>query len=346
QWQNAIDLGQLSEGPFTLSLNGLFFGVRYYFTTFASNQVGSAWAPMSTEFKTPLPGSQGGNGIHVRVYDSTFGAANIDPITNLMSVAEDGSYMFFGDIDYGGFGDLQADYPALTAGSSYSVLWEGRLIIDTPGFYTFGTSSDDGSMFYIDLNDDGDFADGGETIVDNNGDHGNQSRTGSVNLPAGCFRWVTAFYENGGGESMEARWAFGNGLPYGSLNFINGSSNEFQQACPGAQLEIFNAGQTNITGISADLMATGGFPSAAFDVLVYYGPTDGGTNPAGWANVHHAGSYTNLTNLNIGTTLLGLTPSTSYFYTFAATNCGLALWAQPSLTFMTDTNSVDTDGDG
>ena len=67
---------------------------------------------------------------------------------------------FVAEID--GFGQLD----------SYLMRWRGTFTADAAGFYAFSTTSDDGSMLYID----------GEVVVDNDGLHGPQTRQGAVTL--------------------------------------------------------------------------------------------------------------------------------------------------------------------
>lgn len=54
----------------------------------------------------------------------------------------------------------------------YLMRWRGTFTADSDGFYAFSTTSDDGSMLYID----------GELVVDNDGLHGTQTRQGAVTL--------------------------------------------------------------------------------------------------------------------------------------------------------------------
>ncbi|MEM7394250.1 MAG: HYR domain-containing protein, partial [Verrucomicrobiota bacterium] len=167
-------------------------------------------------------------GFDVRVYDTVSGAGNINPIGNLL-----GNPAFTPDVysnpvfDYANFAAMQADYPGLTDGNTYSLAWLGIMEINPAdlGVWTLGTASDDGSMIFIDLNKDGDFADPGELIVDNNGNHGRRERTGEVCFfTPGCYPIVIAMYEATGGENMEAKFGQGAGLAYGALSFIDGSA--------------------------------------------------------------------------------------------------------------------------
>lgn len=70
------------------------------------------------------------------------------------------------------------------------------------GYYTFYTSSDDGSELYVD----------GIQVVDNDGLHGMQWREGVRYLTAGLHDIVVTMFENGGGEGLEVEVA-GPGIP-------------------------------------------------------------------------------------------------------------------------------------
>jgi len=72
----------------------------------------------------------------------------------------------------------------------------GSLAAPARGSYTFYTSSDDGSMLYVD----------GELVVDNAGEHGTQERSGTVELDAGAHTIEVTFFERHGGEELEVRW--------------------------------------------------------------------------------------------------------------------------------------------
>jgi hypothetical protein len=164
--------------------------------------------------------------LSVKTYDTLEGPAFLAPISNLQAAPVTATGIQINEIFYGNF---VAGLPGLTSPESFSVLWEGwfNVGLDGPGAYTFGTQSDDGSMIYLDLNDDGDFNDAGELIVDNNGFHGYDIRTGSVNLPMDAVRIAIGFFESGGGEGMDARFQQGNGVAFGSLQRIGGKSGHF-----------------------------------------------------------------------------------------------------------------------
>lgn len=88
------------------------------------------------------------------------------------------------------------DISLATRGNQFAFIWEGYLLIETAGSYTFYTQSDDGSALYIDNN----------LVVDNDGAHGTQERSGSVNLSEGLVPIRVLYFENGGGQNLTVRW--------------------------------------------------------------------------------------------------------------------------------------------
>lgn len=84
--------------------------------------------------------------------------------------------------------------------NTFGLVFDGFIQIDEPGKYKFYTQSDDGSALYIN----------GERVVDNDGDHGVEEKSGDIQLEAGkhTFRidyfnasggyWIDAFYQGPG----------------------------------------------------------------------------------------------------------------------------------------------------
>lgn len=81
-------------------------------------------------------------------------------------------------------------------GNRFSFLFKTDLTISMAGTYTFFTSSDDGSLLFID----------GALVVDNDGDHANQERSGAANLTAGTHEVIVGFYENSGAQVLDVSW--------------------------------------------------------------------------------------------------------------------------------------------
>ncbi|MFC1462915.1 PA14 domain-containing protein, partial [Verrucomicrobiota bacterium] len=73
----------------------------------------------------------------------------------------------------------------------------GVIEITAAGDYTFYTTSDDGSRLYIE----------DSMIVDNDGAHGMQERSGVVTLSVGKHPIRVDFFQGGGGHGLEVRYA-------------------------------------------------------------------------------------------------------------------------------------------
>lgn len=167
-------------------------------------------------------------GLTGSTFDAQFGDTLLNPIAGLIAATPDATFLQAEDLSYND-GTMRNLLPGLTSDSSFSVLWTGwfNVSVDGPGDYTFGTESDDGSVVYLDLSGDGDFDDAGELIVDNNFDHPPETRTGTVNLPQDHLRIAIAFYENGGGDVMRARFRKGGGIAFSDMTTVNGLTGHF-----------------------------------------------------------------------------------------------------------------------
>jgi len=75
---------------------------------------------------------------------------------------------------------------------NFAFRFRGFIQIDVAGDYTFYTNSDDGSRLYID----------GALVVDNDGGHGKQERSGPATLTAGVHAIQVTFFDRGGSEAL------------------------------------------------------------------------------------------------------------------------------------------------
>ncbi len=114
---------------------------------------------------------------------------------------------------YEGIWDLLPDFDALTPISEglatginlndaestdyFGFTFEGYINIANEGNYTFYTSSDDGSNLYID----------DVKIVDNDGTHGVQEKSGSICLEEGYHKIKVTYFEKTGGNSLSVSYA-------------------------------------------------------------------------------------------------------------------------------------------
>ncbi|MEM7392136.1 MAG: PA14 domain-containing protein, partial [Verrucomicrobiota bacterium] len=355
-WDVAIDLGRWSEGSGAVLRSNLLYGVQYYYRVFASNAVGTAWANSTTHFKTLPPNLPAPPGLQVSVYDTLFGPANLDPISNLFAQTPDGTHDFNNSIfDFNNYADFQTAYPSLTSNTQFTILWRGAMDLTRAptGTYTFGTASDDGSVMYIDLNNDGDFADPGELVVDNNGNHGRTELMGTATLDQRrCYPIALAMYEQGGGENMEFKYRLGTGHAYVDLFFFEGwptNTQPFGTTCPIDVFGIQNTGAANIDTNQADITALMSASISVFEVTAYWGPNDGDTNSILWSNQTSLGWFTNVSDVALSVPATGLVANTTNWYTYRISNCATVVWATPSFDFLaapTTNCAVDTDGDG
>lgn len=184
-----------------------------------------------------------GGGLLATVYDDlpyTSFYELIHPIHRLSSETVAATFIQSGNIDYNRatiYARQPTDLPGLTSHDSYAIAFTGwfNIGIDGPGTYTFGTASGGGSVIYLDLNDDGDFDDPGELIVNNNLVDAIQSngKVGTVNLTGSRVRIAIGYWENYGvNDKLEVRFAKGDGLAYADLRPVNGKSGYFTTVEP------------------------------------------------------------------------------------------------------------------
>ncbi len=105
----------------------------------------------------------------------------------------------FGSLEPSARGDCTA--PAVDVHGvrrdDFALLFSGFVELPADGAWQFGTTSDDGSRLWID----------GELVVDNDGLHGRQTRTGTRRLASGLHALRVAFFERGGAEVLEVSLA-------------------------------------------------------------------------------------------------------------------------------------------
>jgi len=79
----------------------------------------------------------------------------------------------------------------------FAIRYTGVITVPHTGVYTFSTSSDDGSRLYI----------GEQLVVDNDGLHGMQERSGLIALSAGAHPITVTYFEKTGSDGLEVRYA-------------------------------------------------------------------------------------------------------------------------------------------
>jgi len=133
-------------------------------------------------------------------------------------------------------------------------VWTGKFVVDGTtvpvGDVSFGLRSDDGSTLHIDLNQNGTF-EPSERIIDNGNFHGNTTRTGTATFTAaGDYDMAIGFFQGGGGHWVEAKFAPGTGIAYGSQTFIDPTkqSSFVYTAMPDNNVTKTDAGTTTFNG--------------------------------------------------------------------------------------------------
>jgi hypothetical protein len=334
-WAEHTEIGTVygNGSKFSADVAGLLYGVEYHYRCYATNGYGDGWSDVLSFLTPPPVGSPGELGLYVRCYNDENGDNYIDPITNLFLASDEGRDTNTSEnIDYGSF----TAFPGITQDDTLSMLWHGYFYADEDMDYSFGTRSDDGSVLFVDVSRNGDYADPGEFIVNNKGSHGEQDAYGDVYLEEGYYPIVMAFHEGTGGQAMRARWKKGAGHTYSSQDFINPDSGHFFLSAPrpGGAVGISNSIPTGLSATSATFNATLEGTGSVFDVSVYWGTSDGESNPDTWQNTNYVGSYTNVITADLSFSTTALASNSVYFYTFSAANAATNIWGVPSVQFV------------
>ena len=79
----------------------------------------------------------------------------------------------------------------------FALRYTGYVQVPADGTYTFSTASDDGSRLFI----------GSALVVDNDGLHGLQEKSGTIGLKAGLHAITIAFFERGGDQILRVSYA-------------------------------------------------------------------------------------------------------------------------------------------
>ncbi|WP_126970149.1 fibronectin type III domain-containing protein [Gynurincola endophyticus] len=99
------------------------------------------------------------------------------------------------------------DIAARLVENNYAFLWEGLLKVDVAANYTFEICSDDGSRLWI-----GSGYTHGTSTINNDGAHGNQCRTATVQLAVGLHPIAAGYFQATGGQSFSLSWQNNAGL--------------------------------------------------------------------------------------------------------------------------------------
>ncbi|MEZ0542966.1 PA14 domain-containing protein [Fibrella arboris] len=91
----------------------------------------------------------------------------------------------------------QADISLRSRDDNYGIRFTGYISVPTDGVYTFYTNSDDGSKLLI----------GTTEVVNNDGSHAEQERSGTIGLKAGVHALSILYYQGGGGQALAVSYS-------------------------------------------------------------------------------------------------------------------------------------------
>ncbi|MBO0939684.1 right-handed parallel beta-helix repeat-containing protein [Fibrella sp. HMF5335] len=91
----------------------------------------------------------------------------------------------------------QADLSPRNRDSNYGLRFQGYVAVPADGQYTFYTNSDDGSKLYI----------GTTQVVDNDGGHAEQERSGTIGLKAGKHAITIPYVQGAGGQALSVSFS-------------------------------------------------------------------------------------------------------------------------------------------
>jgi len=115
-----------------------------------------------------------------------------DPLTSPLPGAQPATC----DNNFQNADQVEASRVKLGVADGYVLRWSGFIKIPAAGTYTFFTTSDDGSLLYID----------GTLVVNNNFCQGPTERSGTATLTEGCHEITVVYAEAGGGDFLSVFW--------------------------------------------------------------------------------------------------------------------------------------------
>ena len=124
------------------------------------------------------------------------GNPNGDPYNSDLIVVDAGG-PFAGDTSFTDLTAFRSNLGDNVPDDKFILRVRGVIVAATAGDYRFKTSSDDGSMLYVD----------GATVVNNDGIQGVTEVEGTKFLTAGFHEIIITYIEHGGGEAFTAEWA-------------------------------------------------------------------------------------------------------------------------------------------
>ncbi|MBA3936181.1 MAG: autotransporter-associated beta strand repeat-containing protein [Planctomycetes bacterium] len=186
----------------TLSVNNTYAGG----TTISLGAVNAGGTGLGTGLVTVAAGATltatGGTGVTSRYFNVTpTNSGNVNPnfaaLTTLQTHLNGQTLAVLTNASTLNFGTTGSNFPSPynSSATNFEAYYSAKLTIASTATYTFNTSSDDGSMLFVD----------GTVVVGNNFFQSVVTRTGSISLTAGVHDLVVAFYQGTSGYGMNAQ---------------------------------------------------------------------------------------------------------------------------------------------
>jgi putative heme-binding domain-containing protein len=158
---------------------------------------------------------------------------------------------------------LTTELPLVKAhGGAFVLRFAGTIDVPKEGSYTFFTESDDGSRLFID----------GKGVVNNDGLHGMEEKSGKITLRAGTHPFVVTYFNAGGGEGLRVQWQ-GPGIPKQTLpaTALGGDADTIQDAAIRALPEISGHEKEAFADLSSLLLEKAKLRPSLFSALLQVG---------------------------------------------------------------------------
>lgn len=281
--KKSYSIPQVGTGTQTFVAYGLNFGTTYTFVVKARDAAGNE-SPASNQVSAIAQA----NGLSYKYYQGTWTTL---PNFNLLTPIERGI-------------TPNVDESVRNRSDNYAIVWEGYINIPATGSYTFETFSDAGSKLYIGTP----YSPTATPLVNNDGIHSGQYRSGTITLTQGSYPITLTYFEGTGSDDIGIFWS---SLSAGILLRTAIPSSAFRD-----NLSL-GAAPAAPTGISAAVVS---------HTKLKVNWTDNVSNETGfevYRSLTSTGTYSivGTTGANVNNfTDTSLTPNTTYFYKLKSIN--------------------------